>query len=163
MMISKLKTPGAVGGLLAGLVLGTALAAVFSATPPSMAQAQKPEAPALAAPKQQDMNKALAEDQLKLAREALDTIDALRRNARIDAVDPRVAVWERRRIEALQASGIGRGELVLALEKYVERMKNLVQYAERRREEARITQVDVLDWQYRVLEGEMWLNEVKSR
>jgi RNA polymerase sigma factor (sigma-70 family) len=44
MMISKLKTLGVVGGLLAGLVLGTALAAVFSATPPAMAQAQPPPA-----------------------------------------------------------------------------------------------------------------------
>jgi predicted DNA-binding protein (UPF0251 family) len=40
MMISKLKTLGVVGGLLAGLVLGTALASVFSATPLAMGQSQ---------------------------------------------------------------------------------------------------------------------------
>jgi hypothetical protein len=163
MMISKLKSLGVVGGLLAGLVLGTALAAVFSTTPPSMAQAQKPEAPAPAAPKQQDINKALAEEQLKLAREALGSINALFQNARIDVLDPRIAVWERRQIEALQASGVGRGELVSALEKYVKRMKDLSLLAEQRRQQARITLVDVMDWQYRTLEGEMWLNQAKSR
>ena len=44
MMISKLTTLGVVGGLLAGLMLGTVLAAVFSVNPPAMAQPQTPPA-----------------------------------------------------------------------------------------------------------------------
>ena len=41
-------------------------------------------------------------------------------------------------------------------------MKNLSLVAEARREQAKLLHVDVLDWRYRVLEGEMWLNQAKS-
>ena len=61
-----------------------------------MAQPQTPpKALAPAAPKQQDANKALAEDQLKLARQALEELDSLWKDARLDLLDSRVAVWER--------------------------------------------------------------------
>jgi Spy/CpxP family protein refolding chaperone len=164
MMTSKLNTPGVVGGLLAGLVLGTALAAMFSAAPPSMAQAQAPPAaPVKAAPEQPGTNKALADDQLKLARQALEELESLRQNAKLQNLDPRFAVWERRQVEAVKASGVGKAELVSALEKYVKRMKDLLMVAEASREAGMITHVDVLDWQYRVLEAEMWLNQEKSR
>jgi hypothetical protein len=162
MMISKLTTLGVVGGLIAGLMLGTALAAVFSVSPPAMAQVQAPpKALAPAAPKQQDANKALAEDQLKLARQALEELNSLQKSARLDILDSRVAIWERRQIEALKASRIAKGELVSALEAYVKQMKNLSLIAQARREQARLLHVDVLDWQYRALEGEMWLNQAK--
>jgi hypothetical protein len=115
MMSSKLTTPGVVGGLCAGLGLGTALATLFSTPPPAMAQGQTPPAAiASAAPKPLDTDKALAGDQLKLAREALEELEVLRKNARLDVLDPRVAVWERRQIEALRASRVGRAELVSA-------------------------------------------------
>jgi hypothetical protein len=161
MMISKLKNLGVVGGLLAGLVLGTALAAVFSATPPSMAQIQKPAAPASAALRQQETKNALAKEQLKLARQALESVDFLRKCGVLGPLDS--GIWERRQVEALQASGIGRGELVSALESYVKRMKELAAIAKGLRERAAINGVDVLDAQYRVLEAEMWLNQEKSR
>ena len=159
-MNSKLTTLGVVGGLLAGLSLGTALAAVFSATPPASAQVATPPAALASA---QDTSKALAKNQLTLARQALEELDSLQKSARMDILDSRVAVWERRQIEALQASGIAKGELVSALETYVKRMKAFSQIAEARREQARIQHVDVLDWQYRALEGEAWLNQAKSR
>ena len=162
MMISRLKSLGAVGGLVVGLVLGTALATVFSAIPPIMAQGPVPAAAlALGAREQQGANKALAADQLKMAHQALEELEALYKDARLDMLDSRVAVWERRQIEALQASGIGKAELVSALETYVKRMKDLSLVAETRREQARIIHPDVLDWQFRALEGEMWLNQAK--
>ena len=100
---------------------------------------------------------------MKLARQAFEVLENLRQNARLDIVDARVAVWERRQVEAVKASGVGKGELVSALEKYVKRMKDLSQMAEKRREQAKGTHVDVLDWQYLALEAEMWLNQEKSR
>jgi hypothetical protein len=164
MMNSKLNTPGVVGGLLAGLVLGTAVAAMFSALPPSMAQAQTPPvASAQAAPEQSANNNALADDQLKLARQALEELESLRQNAKLQNLDPRFAVWERRQVEAVKATGVGKGELVSALEAYVKRMKDMSMIAKASREAGMITHVDALDWQYRVLEAERWLNQEKSR
>ena len=164
MMISKLKTPGVVDGLLAGLVLGTALAALFSATPPTRAQVQAPPAtPPSALPKQQDTNKALAEAQLKLARHALDALGEMQMNGTLDNRESRFAVWRRRQVEALRASGVGKGELVTALEDYLKQMKELSLDADDRRKQARIKYVDLLDCQYLVLEAEMWLNQEKSR
>jgi hypothetical protein len=164
MMISKLKTPGVVGGLLVGLVLGTAMAALFSATPPARAQVQAPPAtPASALPKQQDTNKALAEAQLKLARQALDVLGEMQMNGTLDNLESRFAVWRRRQVEALRASGVGKGELVTALEDYLKQMKDLSLNAEERRKQARITYADLLECQYLVLEAEMWLNQEKLR
>ena len=156
MMISKLKTPCVVGGLLAGLVLGTALAALYSATLPARAQVQAP-------PKQQDTNKALAEAQLKLARHALDALGEMQMNGTLDNRESRFAVWRRRQVEALRASGVGKGELVTALEDYLKQMKELSLAADDRFKQARITYADLLDCQYLVLEAEMWLNQEKSR
>ena len=164
MMISNLKTPGVVGGLFVGLVLGTALAALFSATPRAGAQVQAPPAtPPSALPKQQDTHKAVAEAQLKLARLALDVLGEMQMNGTLDNRESRFAVWRRRQVEALRASGVGKGELVTALEDYLKQMKELSLGAEERRKLARITYADVLDCQYLVLEAEMWLNQEKSR
>ncbi len=157
MMISKLQSLGVVGGFLGGLVLGTAFVAVFSAVPPARAQGQTP-----AAPKPKDANKALAAEQLKLARQAIVETEAMYKNARLDNLD-RVAIWERRQVEALKASGVGKEELVSALEAYVKRMKNLAALAEARYQRASASHADVLEGQYQVLEAEMWLNQEKSR
>ena len=121
----------------------------------------EPAAPASAALKQQETKNALAQEQLKLARQALESIDSLRKNGMLGPLDS--GIWERRQVEALQASGIGRGELVSALERYVKRMKDLAEIAKALRERAGINYVDVLDAQYRVLEAEMWLNQEKLR
>lgn len=164
MMISRLKALGVVGGLLVGLVLGTALASAFSATPAAMAQEQALlAAPSPAAPKPQDPNQALAEEQLKLTREALAALDSLWKSGRLDNSDSVIAAWERRQIEALKASGVGKAELVSAMEAYVKRMKDRSLTADARRKAARGTQVDELEWHYRALEAEMWLNQEKAR
>ncbi len=94
MMIFKSKTLGVVGGLLAGLVLGTVLTAVFSASPPARASA---------APKPEESNKALAAEQLKLARQAIENLDVLNKNGELSYVDSRRAIWERREVEALSS------------------------------------------------------------
>lgn len=54
-------------------------------------------------------------------------------------------------------------EIVSALEVDVKRMKEMSLIAENRREQAKLMHVDVLEWQYWALEGEMWLNQAKSR
>ncbi len=164
MLISNLKSLGAVAGLLAGLALGTALAAVFSSAPIALAKSQKPTASLVAAtPRQQDANKALAETQLKLARQALEELDSLYKQARLSPLDSRIAVWERRQVEALSATGVGKAERLSAIEAYVNRMKRLSAIAEETHKQGTITGADVLDWQYRVLEAEMWLNQEKLR
>ena len=128
MMLFNSKTLGVVGGLLAGLVLGTVLTAVFSASPPARASA---------APKPEESNKALAAEQLKLARQAIENLDVLNKNGELSYVDSRRAIWERREVEALQATGIEKRERVAALEVYVKRMKQMAAAAEQLRREPR--------------------------
>lgn len=119
---------------------------------------------ASAAQKAQDPNKILADDQLKLARLALKDLDRMRLSGESSVLDPRVAVWERRQIEALRASGAGKEELIVALKAYAKRMKDLAQVAEGiHAKSGQISRVDVNDAKYRALEAEMWVNDEKSR
>ena len=130
-----------------GLLLGIcALAAVLA---PAASQAP-------------DRKKSLAQEQLTLARQALQSLDQMDKNR--DPVDEaRIAVWERRQVEAVRDAGTSRAEFIAALEGYVKRMRDRQRIVEALREAARVALVDVLDAKYRVLEAEMWLNQEKAR
>jgi hypothetical protein len=110
-----------------------------------------------------DPKKSLAQEQLGLARQALEVLDQMHKNAQVSPGDPRIAVWERRQVEAVRDAGTGRAEFIAALEGYVKRMKVQQQIVEARRQAAQVAAVDVLDAKYRVLEAEMWLNQEKAR
>ena len=110
-----------------------------------------------------DRKKSLAQEQLALARQALEVLDQMHKNAQVSPGDPRIAVWERRQVEAVRDAGTGRAEFIAALEGYVKRMRDRQRIAEQRHQAARAYFVDVLDAKYRVLEAEMWLNQEKAR
>jgi hypothetical protein len=116
-----------------------------------------------AAPQPPDLNKALAQEQLKLARQALRDLDLMHKGEGLSRTDPRFALWERRQVEAIRATGAGKAELVAALENYLKRMKEEERLAQLALEKDQGTRVDVWDAQYRVLEAEMWLNQEKAR
>ena len=110
-----------------------------------------------------DSKKSLAQEQLALARQALDGLDAMFKRGDVSLDDSRIAVWERRRVEAVRDAGASRAEFTAALEGYVKRLRDRQRIVEVRHRAAKVTFVDVLDAKYRVLEAEMWLNQEKGR
>jgi hypothetical protein len=130
------------------LLLG--ICAVAAALAPGASQAPDPK-------------KSLAQEQLGLARQALEVLDQMHKNGHVSPDDPRIAVWERRQVEAVRDAGTGRAEFIAALEGYVKRMRDRQRIVEERQQAARVVLVDVLDAKYRVLEAEMWLNQEKAR
>lgn len=137
------------------LVLGIATLALAGSFAPA---AQEPRGAAAVA-----QNQALAKEQLKLIDEVFDDLQALFRGGQISVSDIRFAVWGRRRVDALRASGATPAERVAALERYVDLMKKNEDYAQRAHERAEATRVDVADARYRRLEAEVWLNEEKAK
>jgi hypothetical protein len=110
-----------------------------------------------------DASKALAQEQLELAREALRDLDLMSKKVELSLTDPRFALWHRRSVEAIRASGAGKAERVAALEDYLKRMKDQERFAQVALERAQSSRVDVFDARYRVLEAEIWLNQEKAR
>ena len=105
----------------------------------------------------------LAQEQLGLARQALEVFDEMHKNAQVKPDDPMIAVWERRQVEAVRDAGASRAEFIAALEGYVKRMRVRQQIVEAHHQAAQVAFADVLDAKYRVLEAEMWLNQEKAR
>ena len=110
-----------------------------------------------------DPKKSLAQEQLGLARIALEALDQMHKTGQVSPDDPRIAVWERRQVEAVRDAGTGRAQFIAALEGYVKRMRDRQRIVEERQQAAGVAFVDVLDAKYRVLEAEMWLNQEKAR
>ncbi len=77
--------------------------------------------------------------------------------------NPPFALWGRRRLEALHRAGAGKAEIVAALEKYINDLKELEAIAKAREEQARSTQFGVYEMQFLRMEAEIWLNEEKAR
>lgn len=109
------------------------------------------------------VNRALARKQLALIDKALETLHSLARNARIDFSDPSFSLWGRRKLETLRKTGAGKAEIVAALEKYINSLKQEEAVVEEMRQSARATQVAVYDVQFRRMEAEIALNEEKAR
>jgi hypothetical protein len=167
MLMTKLKMTGIIALALGVLAAGTA-AVVYqhqavgsSPQDPHVAVPVRQEAPAGSHPL--DANKAIAQEQLKLAREALRDLDLMHKGEGLSLTDPKFMLWERRKLEAIRATGAGKAELVAALENYLRQAKEHERLARLALEKGEATRVDVRDAQYRVLEAETWLNQEKSR
>src|SRR4051794_11496199 len=78
-----------------------------------------------AASQQPDPNKALAQEQVKLARQALRDLDLLQKGGELALSDPKYLLWMRREVEAVRDSGADKAELVAALEGHLKRMRVL--------------------------------------
>jgi hypothetical protein len=110
-----------------------------------------------------DPKKALAQEQLGLARQALSDLDRMYKGGEVALDDPRFAVWERRQVEAVRDAGASRAEFIAALEDYVKRLRDRQRLVEEGDRRTQVSRVDVHDAKYRVLEAEMWLNQEKAR
>jgi hypothetical protein len=167
MWLAGLKPPVAVA---AALILATAGVAVQGGqqSAPEGAREQAKTAPpptagAAAAVPDMAANRAIAREQLALIDEALATLHQLARNGRLSLADPSLSLWGRRRLETLRKTGAGKAEIVAALEKYIDSLKQEEALAEAQRQAARATQVEVYDVRFRRMEAEIWLNEEKAR
>jgi hypothetical protein len=108
---------------------------------------------------------ALARQQLILIDKALAALHTLTRNPRdgsISFADPSFSLWGRRKLETLRKAGAGKAEIVAALEKYLNTLKEDEAIVEVKRQAARVSQLEVLDVQFRRMEAEMWLNQEKA-
>ncbi len=68
-------------------------------------------------------NRALAREQLALIDEAWTMLHDLAQNDRIEIFTRTFAVWGRRRLETLRRAGAGKAEIVAALEKHINDLK----------------------------------------
>jgi hypothetical protein len=106
-------------------------------------------------------NRALAMAQLALIEKAWAMVDQLARSGRLGIND--LSLWGHRRLETLRKTGAGKAEIVSALEKYINTLKEHEVIAKDLVQGARATQVAVYDVQFLRMEAEIWLNEEKAR
>jgi hypothetical protein len=174
MWLARLKPLVAVA---AALILATAGVAVQGRQQPAPEGAQEqaktahPALPAppppvdsdFAAPSNMAANRALARQQLALIDDAWALAHSLAQNARIEIATGPFGLWGRRRLEALRKAGAGKAEIVTALEKYINNLKDLEAIAKARVESGRATPLDVYEMRFLRMEAEIWLNDEKAR
>jgi hypothetical protein len=135
--------------------LWIAAAALFGALAPAP--------PAKAPPEPLAANIALAREQLKLIDQIRADLDRLFRNGEAGLTDPRFKLWERRRVEALRATGAPKDVVVAELEQYIDLMKRQEAASKTEYERAVISRDVFLAAQYERLEAEMLLNQERAR
>ena len=108
-------------------------------------------------------NRALARQRLALIDDAWTFLHSLAQNARIDIANGSIGLWGRRRLEALCKAGAGKAEIVAALEKYINNLKEVEAIAKGQKEAAQATPLGVYETQFLRMAAEIWLNEEKAR
>jgi hypothetical protein len=167
MWLARLKPLVAVA---AALILATAGVAVQGRQQPApeVAREQAKTAPPPtvgaggAAVPDMAANRALAREQLVLIDKALELLQMGRTESGSFAA-PSFSLWGRRRVETLHRAGAGKAEIVAALKKYVNSLKEEEAIAEGLRQRARGSLLAVYDVRFRRMEAEIWLNEEKAR
>ena len=160
MGLARLKVLAAVA---AALTLATAGVAVQARQKPGSDPAPAQAAPPPAAAPDLAVSRALAREQLALIDEAWAMQRELARNARMEINDALFSLWGRRRLEMLHKAGAGKAEIVAALEKYINDLKEDEEIAKALRQQARATPAVIFDVRYRRREAEIWLIEEKAR
>ena len=167
-----LARPKLLAALAAALILAAAGVAVQGRQQPAPegAREQAKTAPpptagaGVAAVPDIEANRALAREQLALIDQALARLDELYQTSRINSpTDPSFSLWRRRRAETLRKTGAGKAEMVAALEKYINSLKQEEAIAEGLRQSDRGSVLAVYDVRFRRMEAEIWLNEEKAR
>jgi hypothetical protein len=164
MWLARLKPLVAVA---AALIVATAGVAVQgrqdSAALGARNQAKTAAPPTVAAVPDVAANQAFAREQLAVIDKALSILHSLGTSGRIRDYNTDLSLWGRRKLETLRKTGAGKAEIVAALEKYINDLKQEEAAAEFSLQRANATQVDVLDVRFRRMEAEFFLNEEKAR
>ena len=166
----RLSTRKLLAALTAVLILATAGVAVQGRQQAESNGRRGPTAHASTSPsgasepvaRKAEANRALAREQLALIDSSLEALHQLAQHGRLGLAAPSISVWEGRRLDTLRRAGAGKAEIIAALEKSIEALKQEEIIAKKHHEGARGTQVDVYDVQYRRLEAEIWLNEERA-
>jgi hypothetical protein len=108
-------------------------------------------------------NRALAKQQLAVIDVALAVLNERVQRGLANRGASSFTLWEGRRIEALRRTGAGKAEMVAALEKYIDGLRDREAIAQKLYQNARLDHDDLSEIQYRRMEAEIWLNEEKAR
>ena len=169
MWLARLKPLVAVA---AALILATAGVAVQGQQRPAPegAQEQAKAAPppkagegAVVAVPDMAASRAIARQQLAQIDGAWALMCHMARNARIEIAHASFGVWGRRRLETLRRAGADKAEIVAALEKYINSLKELEAIAVAQKEASRSTELAIYEMRFLLMEAETWLNEEKAR
>jgi hypothetical protein len=169
MWLARLKLLAAVG---AALILATAGVAVLGRQQPAPegAREQAKTAPGAtagaggtAAAPDLAADRALARQQLALIDQAWTLMHDLAQTTRLEISTAPFGVWGRRRLEALHRAGAEKAEIVAALEKYIDSLKELEAFAKDKNQQAQATRLGVYETQFLRMEAEIWLKEEKAR
>jgi hypothetical protein len=163
MWLVKLKPLVAVAAALILAIAGVAVQGRQQPAPKGAQEQAKIAPPPAAAVPDLAANRAIAREQLALIDEAWALQRSLARNARMSIADATFSLWGRRRLEALRKAGAGKAEIVAALEKYINDLKEDEAIAKAQVQAARAHEVVVHDVRFRRMEAEIWLNEEKAR
>lgn len=109
------------------------------------------------------INKTLAKEQVELVQKALDDLNRLAAGGEIPYSNPAFALWGRRKLESLRASGAEKAEIVAGLEEYLALMKKQEQAVTEAIKEDMSPRSELFEVRYRRLEAEIWLNQEKAR
>jgi hypothetical protein len=168
MWLARLKPLAAVAAALILTTAGVAVLGRQQTAPEGAREQAKTAAPATAgaggtAVPDVAAGRALARRQLAVIDEAWDLMYGLAENARIEISTAPFGRWGRRRLEALHRAGAEKSEIVTALVKYMNSLKELEETAKARHEAARATSLGIYETQFLRMEAEIWLNEEKAR
>jgi hypothetical protein len=107
--------------------------------------------------------KALAREQIALARQALHDLEQMYKGGEVSLTDRAFPLWGQRLVQAVRTSGADKAEVVTTLENYLDQTKKFEQYAQAAHQKGLGSRVDVTEAQYRRLEAAIWLAEEKAR
>ena len=108
-------------------------------------------------------NQTLAKEQVELVQKALTYQNRLAAGGEIRYSDPAFAIWGRRKLESLRASGANKAEIVAGLEEYLALMKKQELAVTEAIKEEQSSRSELFEVRYRRLEAEIWLNQEKAR
>lgn len=163
------RLQGALAVVATGLVVavGTAVLGQQGPAPKESGAEKKATATATAAegqgPADSPATRTLARQQLAVIDQALNNLTRMARGGEVDLADPKFALWERRRLEALRASGAEKAERVAALDRFVAFMKRQEQIVEELNKRDMRSAVDFMDAKYLRMEAEIWRNREQAR
>ncbi|MBX6315327.1 MAG: hypothetical protein IRY99_20805 [Isosphaeraceae bacterium] len=107
--------------------------------------------------------KELAEARIRVAKQALKTLQDRIPSGNISPDDPRFALWLRRIVETRRELGSDKAELIAAIQAYWEQTKKDEVAAERAYQNRESSLTRLLEARYHALQAESWLAEAMAK
>ena len=117
---------------------------------------------AASAPADPENPRSLAEQRLKVAQEANDMIEAMRKALESGASSEQVRRWSRRLMEAEMGMSEKKADQIAAINAYLSKMKELEKSTKELYTDLEMGYVELLDAKWYVLESESLLSQAKA-